>query len=325
MLINDTDQTKTLNMISTGEKIHPGMINDGNDCYMIVVMQALFSIDAFRNYLLDNLKFPKKNDEVKNNSERLQVWEATKKLFTALGKSKDPVSISEFKRTLVSTSAFHDFDNSNQQDSHDFLTNLLFVLSSDFDSLETEEEDIIKQLFQSTIKCHLDCYSCKTKSINDGDKSNILDISICGNNLIECLNMFFGRELLKDYKCAHCNKIGKVWKKLEFTSRRILILSLKRYTAEGNKDSRFVNFPLKKLEIVVPCFNFGEKSPTFYYNLMGMINHHGSGGKKGHYTAILKQDDYWYKYDDQRVTIVEERTIVSNEAYILMYYLDKQS
>jgi len=45
--------------------------------------------------------------------------------------------------------------------------------------------------------------------------------------------------------------------------------------------------------------------------LKAIIVHIGGGNHYGHYFAVLKNKGRWYKFDDEDITIVEERELSS--------------
>lgn len=71
------------------------------------------------------------------------------------------------------------------------------------------------------------------------------------------------------------------------------------------------------------------ENPSSVYDLIGIITHQGANSESGHYQAFIR-DDYddnvWYKFNDDKVTIVEKEKIEalagggeSDSALILMY------
>lgn len=61
------------------------------------------------------------------------------------------------------------------------------------------------------------------------------------------------------------------------------------------------------------------------YDLYAVCYHHGDDLETGHYTAACKNpyDSHWYKFDDSRVTPVDDENVyselVNNSAYMLFY------
>ena len=54
------------------------------------------------------------------------------------------------------------------------------------------------------------------------------------------------------------------------------------------------------------------------YDLFAISNHFGQL-QAGHYTAIAKNRDKWYQFNDHKISVVEESDIVTSSAYILFY------
>lgn len=57
------------------------------------------------------------------------------------------------------------------------------------------------------------------------------------------------------------------------------------------------------------------------YVLNSMIIHHGYRAGSGHYYAIIKVKDKWHKFDDDKITFIEESELdsYSQKAYLLFY------
>ena len=93
----------------------------------------------------------------------------------------------------------------------------------------------------------------------------------------------------------------------------VLILSLKRFKYNENN-----NFKLRQL-ITYPLYNFKLKEKN--YNLFGVIYHYGSINS-GHYTCAIRKEKRWIMCDDNRVYDLEEKRVMSSNAYILFYIAD---
>lgn len=71
------------------------------------------------------------------------------------------------------------------------------------------------------------------------------------------------------------------------------------------------------------------ENPSSVYNLVGIITHQGANSESGHYQAFIrdeKNEDVWYKFNDDKVSIVEREKVEalagggeSDSALILMY------
>ena len=62
------------------------------------------------------------------------------------------------------------------------------------------------------------------------------------------------------------------------------------------------------------------KLPDTNYELCGVINHLGTTVNCGHYISFVKRDVTWYKCDDATVQTIDDIPILSDDAYILVYY-----
>lgn len=97
----------------------------------------------------------------------------------------------------------------------------------------------------------------------------------------------------------------------------ILIVHLKRWNYDGNKDNRLVNVPLENMDLT--NYVKGYNQAEFVYDLYGICNHHG-GVLGGHYTANVKTiDGVWYGFNDASVTKLDIGNIVSVNAYCLFF------
>lgn len=71
------------------------------------------------------------------------------------------------------------------------------------------------------------------------------------------------------------------------------------------------------------------ENPSSVYNLIGVITHQGANSESGHYQAFMKDekdDNIWYKFNDDKVSIIEKEKIEalagggeSDSALILLY------
>ena len=76
-----------------------------------------------------------------------------------------------------------------------------------------------------------------------------------------------------------------------------------------------MNFKLKQL-ITYPMNNFKLKDKT--YNLFGVVYHYG-GINSGHYVCTVRKENKWTLCDDNRVYEIDQKRVLSSNAYILFY------
>ena len=78
-------------------------------------------------------------------------------------------------------------------------------------------------------------------------------------------------------------------------------------------------------EVSLRVLEFNPNSKVSY-DLIGTINHNGPSANAGHYIACSKINDNWYKFDDLRVKLIDEKElqtpIISGQEfqpYVLVY------
>lgn len=312
--------------------LSPGIMNSGNLCYMIVSVQLLYGIQPIRKSFLER-NFPQsctptyKPHDAELQKERIIISNALHRVFLNINKKQENVSITNFRKEILSTSTFGEFNNMQQHDAHHFLVKFLHILTFGISNLEQDQNHVSK-LFQSSVVSSIQCFSCGTKNWNTTDRSMILELPIFGTSLKHCLAKFLEREIISNgWICSKCKTERPATKTLHIEKRKILVLTLKRYNQSGNKIETLIDFPLELLEVPTrdpTSINIGKPSHS-RYKLLGLINHHGSSGS-GHYTLVLRKNylnHMWVNYNDSCVSATSKESVVSGEAYILVYCLEE--
>ncbi|XP_064478752.1 ubiquitin carboxyl-terminal hydrolase 4-like isoform X2 [Ornithodoros turicata] len=159
------------------------------------------------------------------------------------------------------------------------------------------------------------------------DSVNVAEESI---TLEDCLAFYFTEEKLEPdeaWLCPHCNSRQQGVAQLTLWScPQILVVHLKRFKQDIGKLSTPVEVPLRGLNLG-PYLCPGAPSSEALYDLYALCNHHGSGMHGGHYTACCRHpvDGRWYHYDDTRVRRLHEEEVVTCDAYLLFFVLQKPS
>ncbi|XP_052740162.1 ubiquitin carboxyl-terminal hydrolase 31 isoform X2 [Bicyclus anynana] len=154
------------------------------------------------------------------------------------------------------------------------------------------------------------------------------------------------------WRCPQCQRYMPVVKTLGLWSLPdILVIHLKRFRqqAKGRTSTKLttmVEFPVNDFDMtphLVRRNSPNVESPSHsrsprrrhskpssnphenIYDLYAICYHHGDDLETGHYTAACKNpyDARWYKFDDSRVTAVDDENVyselVNNSAYMLFY------
>jgi ubiquitin C-terminal hydrolase len=139
-----------------------------------------------------------------------------------------------------------------------------------------------------------------------------------------------GAESLTGANCWDCNRCGmkvEAMKKVEVDEfPSILIIHLLRFAYD-----RMVNSVVKMCgRVELPeggllCLDFSvcaspREQGAVWYDIVGVVNHHGLDTNNGHYTAHCKHDvdGQWYKFDDQNVSAIDASAVWMPEcAYVV--------
>lgn len=179
-------------------------------------------------------------------------------------------------------------------------------------------------------------------------------------SLEQCLDHYTKAETLSAedaWRCPQCQKYLPVVKTLGLWSLPdILVIHFKRFRQQHFKGSHasklttMVNFPLTGFDLSTwhltgsngsssvnstlsrkaKMSKTGTLTNSLFnedhrYDLYAVCYHQGDTLETGHYTAACKNpyDQQWYKFDDQRVSLINNEEvsdkIINNEAYMLFY------
>ena len=141
--------------------------------------------------------------------------------------------------------------------------------------------------------------------------------------LKKCFNLFSSEEKLKEndeWFCPHCKNHVLANKKMElYYTPKILIICFKRFIKHSTyweKNEENIIFPINNLDMKE--FIVGPDKDHSVYDLFAVSEHYGGTGF-GHYTAMCKNFDKWYSYNDSSVHETSESNISPSAAYVLFY------
>jgi ubiquitin C-terminal hydrolase len=312
--------------------------NKGNFCYFTSITQCLFNCIELTDYFLS---FKYKQDlhnygmcAITYNELLTQYWESNATLI--------PTRL--LKR--ISNDVYQYNDN-NQEDSHECLLNILEHLHKDLDyNISVKSTNIkknkdmelliinyinsykafyknsfskIKEMFDGMYLSTLTCEGCDKNTFNFEPFNNIT-VNV-DTDLYKSLSNIFSNELI-EYKCDCKCKMAK--KKLELWSlANNVIFHFNRFDNNSNKKKDIVEFQLLNLDLTkFLCKDNGDPN-NYVYDLYG-VNFHSGEKNKGHfYSACKNIDNTWIMYDDNNVSIIKQdailHTLIHSDAYILFY------
>ncbi|XP_067152240.1 ubiquitin carboxyl-terminal hydrolase 47 isoform X7 [Apteryx mantelli] len=251
-------------VLSKSETGYVGLVNQAMTCYLNSLLQTLFMTPEFRNALYKWEFEESEEDPVTSIPYQLQ------RLFVLLQTSK--------KRAIETTDVTRSFgwDSSEAWQQHD-VQELCRVM---FDALEqkwkqTEQADLINQLYQGKLKDYVRCLECGYESWRIDTYLDIpLVIRPYGSNqafasVEEALHAFIQPEILdgpNQYFCERCKKKCDARKGLRFLHfPYLLTLQLKRFDFDYTTMHRIklndrMTFP-EELDMNVFIDVEDEKSP----------------------------------------------------------------
>ena len=239
-----------------------GLINPKFQCYLNSVIQCLFNIKKFIDFLS---KYEISNNDNEKFIKSAEILKIIKKILTIIKKQKledvdlqkktyQKYNISKYFKETIETS----FNSNHQHDAHEFITFIFVSIikeltpyatstliakrekilrnTSSFDVFEEKysefKPDFISQNSSIILENEIECGLCHNK-IDYYDYMHYLSLSIQGQNSIEnCLKINFKLTILDDYKCENekCKVVGYNQKKTNcIKCPEILIIKLKRF------------------------------------------------------------------------------------------------
>lgn len=211
-----------------------------------------------------------------------------------------------------------------QEDAHEFLRALLSTLVMNGHNKQ------LSCLFDGLLESAVTCQTCRRPSLTR-DRYMDLSLDICGDHistLVEALEDFTKTEVLTGENkvfCQKCKSKRTASKGLRLaTAPSILVTHLKRFAFDdyGNlvRLHKKVKFPLR-LEIGSYMSKVNKSKPPSY-ELVGVLVHQGNTCDSGHYLAYTKCQGQWFKCNDSEITMVDVKTVLKQQAYILMYEVE---
>lgn len=328
-------------MIQNNEKCC-GIMNIGNICYMNSIIQCL----ANSNKLFEYITSEEFNEDIRTDlPEKNLSMEFRKiliKLHTEQGAINPQIFCQQFQKYMIQNPDLSlGINIGNHNDAQEFLIILLEILHISLSYTPEININITDQNLSNFDKLALSaCNTWKTHFKNKYSKivelfygqfisevQNVDDLSHCfdpyqiltleipkirGEITIEkCLQKFMSNE-----------KIDNIYRQFFlWSSPPILIVSLKRFDLQGNKNNTRVIY---KEILDLSKYSKGFKREKIKYRLCGICCHSGENNF-GHYISLCrnKKSENWYRYDDNNVSLITKNNVIplTSLAYILFYEL----
>ena len=180
---------------------------------------------------------------------------------------------------------------------------------ADDDTVVSFTNTMFTSVYLTTFTCKC-CYNSKSSHW----MSRMLSVSPAKECSIEQLIAGSMTQIVHKH-CACCHKNTEHTETLKWTCPpKYLVLAINRFAYFGNRTI--------KDNSCIPI-QFNVQIHGFKFELVGIIDHHGSTAGSGHYTSTLFHNDSGYHCNDMRITNFPNfKTIDSATAYILVYKLN---
>jgi ubiquitin C-terminal hydrolase len=320
-----------------------GLVNFGNICFMVSILQCLNNTLSLTDYIL----YGKYKEDVRSNCKEKFVLISFVNLVVNMWETNQLIK----PKTLVENiSIFHrKYFALEQQDSHEFLMYLLEILHKSLCyevDIEESKKESSTVLIKKSVETWKKLFEKEYSIIIQTFYGNTLNTIICANggcqmkeqlfesynclqldidnkgSLYECLDGYFlNEELVMDWKCEKCKMRGckkdtKIWMLPNY-----MIIHLKRFSKTGlQKNTNMITYPLRDLNLTKYISQEKNDNNKYIYDLYA-VNYHNGNMNFGHYWSVCRNlDGKWYNFNDGNVSRVADEQIVSNDAYILFYY-----
>jgi len=285
-----------------------GLDNQGATCYMNSLLQSLFHLQALRNAVY---KMPTQDIEKAIMPGNNSVSLALQRVFYLLQNDKKSVQTKE----LTTAFGWDSMETFTQHDVQELLRLLLDNLEEKMK--KTEVEGRIAELFKGELENYIACVNVDFQSTRKEDFYDLsLNVKGC-DDIYSSLDKYIEVEMMdgdNQYQAeGHGMQDAKMGKRF-LSLPPFLQLHLKRFEYDFNTNrmvkvnDRFEFYDILDLSKYVQEVEGEEdgKKMTHKYHLHSVLIH-GGDVHAGHYYAFIKpkQENQWYKFDDEHVTKVE--------------------
>ncbi|GAN09760.1 conserved hypothetical protein [Mucor ambiguus] len=329
------DKSKLLSTWKINRRIGPGYVNGQNTCFLNSVLECLTYTPPLAQQMLreEHQKQCRMDGFCALCAMEVHVRRCLKdeKSFSK-GAAILPRYFTSNLRALSKTLRL-----GRQEDAHEFY---MFMLSAfqkaSIQGLgklppKVEETALVYQIFGGKLRSQLKCYSCKATSNN---YEACLDLSVDLTNKADSLGRAFENFIKVDvigsddpnnrYKCDHCKQMVKAGKQMTINELPMMLtVHLKRFAFDMyrgcmSKITTFVDYP-ETLDMA-PYTSQDKNIKKAEYSLYAVLVHYGYSCDSGHYYAYVKAPNgQWNRMDDEDVTPVSLKEVLSQTAYMLFY------
>jgi len=323
-----------------------GLGNLGNTCFINSTIQCLSHTYELNNFL-NSGTFKKRINKIPESLLLLE-WNKLRELMWSENCIIKPAGFISAVQKVARIKDIDIFSGYAQNDLTEFLN---FLLTSFHESIKREVEMNIKGNIENSVdKLAINCYKMMKNMYSkeyseflnmfygihvsqiSSKESNYtssspepfftLDVPIGEKKtLLESIELYTQIETLDGDNKIFNEETGNkelATKQLIFWNLpNILIITLKRFNNDNEKNDEMIDFPLENLDFSNHVVGYNKDS--YKYDLFGICNHYG-GVSGGHYTSFVKNaNGNWYHFNDTNVNKVKTESIKTKMAYCFFY------
>lgn len=279
-----------------------GLRNLRTTCYLNSVIQQLYFIDDFREFILEHPQSTTNKENADAVYRELRIMFAN--LKASVLKTVIPIAFAK---------SFRAFDGepinpNQQQDANEFYSLLLNEIET---HLKEQPRNIIKDFFMGMMINKIASLEPEMpfESRNEEPFITILLDIKHNRNIFDALDQFTRSEVMDDENKYYCDKYEtkiKAIRKCEFkTFPPCLTFTLNRFAFDQKTFTRvklndYFEFPFE-INLENWCEEITqESSRRSFYKLVGVVIHSGMA-ESGHYYSYIFKNNKWYEFNDTKV------------------------
>ncbi|EGD93422.1 ubiquitin C-terminal hydrolase Ubp8 [Trichophyton tonsurans CBS 112818] len=316
-----------------------GLFNLGQTCYMNVILQTLFHEPVLTAYFLGNGHSTSECQKV--NCFGCALADA----FAEFSNEEKDEGFGALNLLLASWQKSSDLAGYHQQDAHEFyqfLVNQLHESTTGHLDCDPACRCFFHTAFFGKLRSTITCRNCgkvsrtedpvmdvsldlqvqkKKRALDGGEQSSDVAPTLQG-----CLEGYISPEKLaaSEYGCTQCNSNMGVTKQLRLRKLPVILcMQLKRFERNRSVSEKVetkVTYPASINMMPYTTSPRSENRSQFQYDLLSVVVHIGDIDS-GHYLAYCRHGEQWFKFNDDRVTVVAESEVLGADAYLLFYTL----